>query len=220
MNGQVIRLLERDQAKRIEQKLNLSRFVDGRITAVNQAAAVKHNLQAARNTGETSEIDEIVTAAINKNNDLRLLVLPTKFVTPIYSRYEPGMKYGDHVDSALMGNDFGCRTDLAMTVFLSSPSSYDGGELVIPGAGRIKLDVGEAYIYPATSIHRVQPVTRGVRLAVVTWFQSAVRDETLRGILFDLARGVQAADAMKDFEHQLLLSKCYHNLIRYAAEPH
>jgi PKHD-type hydroxylase len=129
------------------------------------------------------------------------------------------MKYGDHVDSALMGGNNGIRTDFAMTVFLSAPSSYEGGELIIPGAGQIKLDVGEAYVYPATSIHRVQPVTSGVRLAVVTWFQSAVRDQILRGILFDLARGIQRAETLGDFDHQLLLTKCYQNLIRYAAEP-
>jgi PKHD-type hydroxylase len=219
MQGQVISLLDRQEVTEIQRKLSVCAFVDGRATAGGKAALVKDNLQVETRGDERSEIDQLVTAAIQRNQDLQNFAIPTRFTIPIYSRYEPGMKYGDHVDNALMGGMNGVRTDLAMTVFLSPPSSYDGGELVIPGVGEIKLDVGEAYLYPATSIHRVAPVTRGARLAIVTWFQSAVRDEFLRGIICDMAGAIQKAEALGNSELELLLIKTYHNLIRYAAEP-
>jgi PKHD-type hydroxylase len=129
------------------------------------------------------------------------------------------MKYGDHVDNALMGGMMGVRTDLAMTIFLTPPSSYDGGELVIEGSDEIKLDVGEAFVYPATSIHHVAPVTRGVRLAVVTWLQSAVRNEQVRAALYDLWIVGREVEKLNDYQLKLRLSKSYQNLIRYAAEP-
>jgi len=129
------------------------------------------------------------------------------------------MDYGGHVDGALMGN---VRTDLAMTLFLSPPASYQGGELVVHfsiGEQEIKLDSGEAIVYPANAVHHVNPVTRGIRLAAVTWIQSRVKAESLRGILYDLARAMKQAEKGPDHGHMLLLSKSYHNLVRYAAEP-
>jgi PKHD-type hydroxylase len=139
-------------------------------------------------------------------------------VHPIFSRYEPGMAYGDHIDNSLMGGFSGIRTDLAMTLFLSPPDSYHGGELVIEGRDEIKLERGEAVVYSATSVHHVAPVTRGVRLACVTWIQSAVRDERIRAILYDLSRAAEHAETLNNPSLTLLLSKSYHNLTRYASE--
>ena len=134
------------------------------------------------------------------------------------------MEYGAHIDSAIMGGSqfAGIRTDLSVTLFLSPPSSYDGGELVIElpaGEQEIKLDAGEAIVYPSCSIHYVAPVSRGVRLAAAIWVQSTVHDERLRGILYDLHRALQQVEAAKNSALTLLLGKSYHNLIRYAAEP-
>jgi PKHD-type hydroxylase len=120
-----------------------------------------------------------------------------------------------------MGGAQPMRADLAMTIFLSSPDSYEGGELVIEspsGEQEVKLAAGEAVVYPATTLHRVTPVTRGVRMAAVTWIQCAVRDERLRAILGDLNEAVHHAEAVKDAAAMLLLSKCYHNLLRYAVD--
>jgi PKHD-type hydroxylase len=219
MNGEIFRLLERKEAEQIVRELGRRTFVDGKVSAAGLAAGVKYNLQAEETGNGTNELDDLVRSAIQRHREFQLFAWPKRFVPPIYSRYEPGMKYGDHVDSALMAGPSAIRTDLAATIFLSPPDSYDGGELVIAGGEEIKLDCGEAFVYPATSIHHVTPVTRGIRLAAVTWIQSLVRDESMRGILFDLGRAVQQAEEVKNFDLSLLLSKTFQNLIRYAAEP-
>ena len=136
----------------------------------------------------------------------------------MFSRYDPGMEYGDHIDNAIMGE---IRTDLSVTLFLSRPDTYDGGELVIQlplGNQEIKLDAGEAIVYPSNSVHHVAPVTRGARLAAVTWVQSRVRDQEVRSILYDLHKSAQDPVAGQNKDLSLLLAKSYHNLLRYAAE--
>jgi PKHD-type hydroxylase len=142
---------------------------------------------------------------------------------PIFSRYEPGMEYGSHVDAAITGTGLDTvRSDLAMTIFLSDPASYDGGELVLEmavGQQEFKLEAGEAVVYSANTVHRVAAVTHGVRLAAVTWVQSAVSDERLRSILFDLGTACRQADADNDAHRGLVLTKCYQNLLRYAIDP-
>jgi PKHD-type hydroxylase len=219
MLGEIFRLLDGDTVKQIVRSLERRTFIDGRVTASGKTLDVKHNLQVERTTAERSEIDETVLAAFGKHRDFQNYALPSRYVLPIFSRYEPGMTYGDHVDDSVMGGYAGVRTDLAATLFLSPPSSYDGGELVIEGREEIKLDCGEVFVYPAGTVHRVAPVTRGVRLAAVTWLQSAVRDERLRAILYDLSRALRHAESLGDRGFSTLLLKSYHNLIRYAAEP-
>ena len=113
----------------------------------------------------------------------------------LISRYEPGMAYGSHVDDALMG---GVRTDLAFTLFLADPESFGGGALVIEdacGEQEVKLPAGELFLYPATTLHRVAPVTSGVRLAAVGWVRSFVRDAGRREVLFDLENAVRSVHA-------------------------
>jgi PKHD-type hydroxylase len=219
MRGEVFQILEAAEAEKIVDELDRRKFVDGVVSAAGLPKGLKQNLQTERVTAERTEIDEIVISAIERRADLQAYAMPTRFVMPMFSRYEPGMKYGDHVDNALMGGMMGVRTDLAMTIFLTPPSSYDGGELAIEGSDEIKLDVGEAFVYPATSIHHVAPVTRGVRLAVVTWLQSAVRNEQVRAALYDLWIVGREVEKLNDYQLKLRLSKSYQNLIRYAAEP-
>ena len=145
---------------------------------------------------------------------------PLRQTLPQFSRYDPGMEYGSHVDAAVigMGND-AMRADLASTLFLSDPATYDGGELILElpsGAEEIKLEAGEAIVYSATSVHRVAPVTKGSRLVALTWMQSTVPDERLRSILFDLHIALKQADASGDVQLTTSLSRSYHNLLRFA----
>ncbi len=195
-------------------------FVDGKLTAQGLARKVKNNLQASRANPEPDDIDQMIFAAFRRNELLQSFAIPRRQTLPVFSRYEPGMEYGPHVDGAVMasGNDV-IRTDLASTLFLSDPASYDGGELVLQlpfGEQEIKLDAGEAIVYSATALHRVAPVTRGIRLVALTWIQSAVPDERLRAILFDLSGAFKRAETLGDTELATDLNKSYHNLLRYA----
>jgi PKHD-type hydroxylase len=224
MNYQIFRILEHEEVDRIGSDLAQRAFVDGKLTAQGPARAVKHNLQLDRTGPELSEIDRIVVKALQRHADFHSFAIPKRIMLPIFSRYEPGMEYGSHIDSAIMGGVDGerVRSDFAVTIFLSPPASYDGGELVIElpiGEEEIKLDAGEAVVYSASAVHRVSPVTRGVRLAAVIWVQSTVRNEQLRSILYDLGRALKHAEAGGDRDLTLQLTKSYHNLLRYAAEP-
>jgi len=224
MNYQIFRILDREEVDRISSNLTRGVFVDGKLTAQGPARAVKHNLQLERTGPELSEIDRILVAALQRNRDFHAFALPKRIMLPLFSRYEPGMEYGSHIDNAIMGG-LDCdrvRSDYAVTVFLSPPTTYDGGELVIElpiGEQEIKLDAGEAIVYSAGALHHVSPVTRGVRMAAVLWVQSAVRDEQLRAILYDLSQAIKRTELAGDRDLSLLLDKSYHNLLRHAAEP-
>ena len=221
MEFQILPVLSTEEVKRFLAEFSRAKFADGKSTASGAALAVKHNLQAERSGGEWSGLDGILFAALRDNHEFQLFAHPRRILAPSYSRYEPGMRYGTHIDSAIMGGANPLRTDLAMTLFLSAPDSYEGGELVIESASgeqEIKLAAGEAVVYPATTLHRVAPVTSGVRQVAVTWIQSAVRDPSLRSILYDLGKAERNAEEAKDGAATLLLSKCYHNLLRYAVD--
>ena len=225
MQLQILRVLAAAEAQQIVHELSSWTFIDGKASASGIAAQVKHNLQGERKDAAPTALDERILAALRANAVLRAFAYPKQLALPHFSRYEPGMDYGTHVDGAIMGGGGGTppfRTDLAMTLFLAPPDSYDGGELIIQdcfGEQEIKLDAGEAVVYSANSLHRVAPVTRGVRLAAVTWIQSSVRDERMREILFDLQRAASAAAPKIDASTQLLLAKCHQNLLRLVVEP-
>lgn len=219
MDLQILPILSPEEVQRFVTEFSTGKFADGKATAFGAAKEVKQNLQMERVSAQPSPLDEIVFNALKRNRDFQDFAIPKRVLPPTYSRYEPGMHYGSHVDSAIMGAPHPIRTDFAMTIFVSSPESYDGGELVIEmavGEQEIKLAAGEAVVYPATTMHRVAPVTSGVRMAVVTWMQSAVPDSRLRSVLFDLSRSIHHAEDSTDQSGLLLLSKCYHNLLRYA----
>ena len=220
MYHQVFRILERDEAERIVRGLAEREFADGKGTASGRARDIKHNLQATSDERELPDLEKSVIAALERQQEFQAFALPKRFARPIFNRYEPGMHYGSHIDNSLLGGFNGLRSDLSMTLFLNSPAEYDGGELVIEsytGAEAFKLDAGEAIVYSAGSIHHVAPVTRGTRLAAITWMQSAVRLDNLREILYDLFHAVKLAEEGK-CGFALSLSRSYHNLIRYAAE--
>ncbi len=222
MNYQIFRLLPREEAAKIVSELEQRTFSDGRLTAHGRAREVKNNLQLRREEDHVTALHDLITQALQSNAPFQEFAFPKRLAHPIFNRYEIGMTYGAHIDNAMMGGFNGIRTDLSLTIFLSNPSSYDGGELMIHlpvGEEAIKLDAGEAIVYSSDTIHHVAPVTRGVRLAAISWIQSAIRDERLRVLLRDLARSTKRADELKDADLQLLLTKSYHNLLRYAAEP-
>jgi PKHD-type hydroxylase len=225
MQYQILRVLDAPEAQRIATALQSRTFVDGKVSAAGLAAEVKKNLQAERTGPEHTDLDQQILAALRGNTALTAFAYPKLLALPNFARYEPGMEYGAHIDGAVMGGGGGTppfRTDLAMTLFLSPPDSYDGGELVIEGdlgEQEIKLDAGEAIFYSANSLHRVEPVTRGVRLVAVTWIQSSVRDERMRQILIDLGRAIDRVSPGTDASTKLLLAKCHQNLLRLVIDP-
>jgi PKHD-type hydroxylase len=203
------------ELQRLQALLATAAFEDGAATAGVAARNIKHNLQATSGQPGIEEARTLVGDALSRNETLRDHAFPLRMVPPVFSRYEPGMRYGEHTDNAMMGN---VRTDLALTLFLVAPESYDGGELVVevdrdPRA--IKLAAGCAIVYPATSLHRVEPVTRGRRLAAVTWMQSIVRDAARREILADLSTTLNHLRASTpNTRETLLLAKARANLVR------
>lgn len=220
MDYQIIPALEPAQVGHVLQVLNSHPFVDGKATASGIARDVKDNLQAERAGDSLTALDTLITDALYANPLFQAFAFPRRVRPPIYSRYEPGMNYGAHVDGAIM-NDHGhlLRADLSVTLFLSEPDTYDGGELVIElssGEEEIKLAAGEAVVYSSDTIHRVAPVTRGVRMVAVTWVQTAVHDARIRTLLFDLYRVIQQVESKED--PRLLLSKTYNNLLRMSSE--
>jgi PKHD-type hydroxylase len=200
-------------------------WVDGRATAGHQGARVKHNRQIAENSPLARSIGDVVLAALERNPLFISAVLPQRVYPPLFNRYEDGMQFGSHVDGAvrlLPGSGDKIRTDVSATLFLSDPDSYDGGELLIEdtyGMHSVKLPAGDMIVYPASGLHRVAPVTRGVRLAGFFWAQSMVRDDTQRALLFDLDRSIQQLNR-EHAEHPSLveLTGVYHNLLRMWAE--
>jgi PKHD-type hydroxylase len=195
-------------------------FVDGRSTAGWAATTVKHNLQADAAGGPLDALRQTLTSSIAGHALFALAARPQAFAPLLISRYEPGMSYGSHVDDAMMGD---LRADLSFTLFLSPADSYDGGELVMESAAgeqAVKLPAGSMVLYPSTTLHRVAPVTRGVRLAAVGWVQSLIRDAHKREILFDLETARRALFTARGKTNEFdLLSKCASNLIRMWAEP-
>ena len=208
------------EVARTVAQLGKVQFVDGKLTAGWHAKLVKHNLQAQIGTsGTVAQLQKHVHQALQQHPLFDMAVRP-KLVRPVlFSRYEPGMSYGTHVDNAVMDDgDQRMRSDVSLTLFLSDPATYAGGELVIEsthGEQAFKLPAGAMVVYPSSTLHRVEPVTQGVRLAAVTWVQSLVREPADREILFDLDTARKAVfDQYGKTPEFDLLSKSLANLLR------
>jgi PKHD-type hydroxylase len=215
-------VLDWTELKEIRKTLATGDFADGRATAGKRAKQVKKNLQLERDAPGAARIKELVVKGLKRNPAFRRAVLPKTIRTPLISRYAAGMTYGWHVDDALMGRGAKTRSDVSVTVFLSDPSDYDGGELVMEspfGRQEVKLPAGAAVVYPSLTLHRVAPVEQGERLAAVTWVQSYVRDPGAREILHDVQviRDKLAALA-PEAEETDLAYKTYANLLRRWSE--
>lgn len=214
-------VLTRDEVAYIRSKLETARWQDGRTSAGPQAAGVKKNAQLPHDAPEAAELSGMVEAALRRHPLFVSAAIPHIVLTPRFNAYEVGAQFGNHIDGALQ-NDVGrgivARTDISTTLFLCEPDAYDGGELIVEdtyGAHEVKLPAGDAILYPSTSLHRVEPVTRGVRLASFLWTQSRVRDEGHRRMLFDLDMTVvRLRSQYGDTDDVVTLTGLYHNLLR------
>lgn len=179
-----------DQLPIINAALTGAHFIDGRLSAGSAARAVKRNEELDQQDEIARHLSKIIVGSLYHNPVFRSAALPQRVSTPYFARYTQGMGYGDHIDDPVMGaSGERYRADIAVTVFLSGPETYQGGELVINtsfGTQAVKLAAGDAVIYPASSRHRVTPVTQGARLVAVAWIQSLVRDPARRELLHEL----------------------------------
>lgn len=215
-------VLAADELARVRALLASAPWADGRITAGAQSAQAKRNLQLPEDSEAAREAGRIVLAALERSPLFFTAALPKRIYPPLFNRYEGGMSFGNHIDNAvrrIAATGERVRTDLSATLFLANPDTYDGGELVIEdtyGDQRIKLPAGDMVLYPGTSVHRVEPVTRGTRLASFFWMESMVREDERRRLLFDLDMAIlQVREEQGDASSSAIaLTGCYHNLLR------
>jgi PKHD-type hydroxylase len=218
------KVLDPAAVARMRAKLAAAEWVDGRETVGPQGARVKRNRQIADTSPLRAELGRDVLAACARHPEFHAATLPVRILPPRFNRYENGGHYGPHVDGAVMALADGSqlRSDIACTLFLADPDSYDGGELIVDdtyGEHEVKLPAGDAVVYPASSLHRVEPVTRGARVAAFFWVQSLVRDETRRRMLLQLDTAVRTLTAGNaDAAAIRQLTGIYHNLLRLWSE--
>ncbi len=219
-------VLEAADVVRVRSIIDAAEWIDGNATSGQQSALAKRNEQLPEDSAAAREAGGIILDALGRSALFVAAALPLKVFPPLFNRYAGGQDFGLHVDTAIRikrGSDFRIRSDLSATLFLADPETYDGGELVIEdqfGPQSVKLPAGHMVVYPASSLHRVAPVTRGVRVASFFWLQSMVRDDGARRILFDLDQGVQAVAAAQGQGDPatVRLTGVYHNLLRRWAD--
>lgn len=218
-------VLTREQVAAIRLRLDQTDWIDGRATVGAQGAQVKHNRQLPEDSAAGLELGRVVLAALAANPLFFAAALPLRTIPPLFNSYAGGEHYGLHIDGAvraLPGGAPSLRTDVSSTLFLSDPDEYDGGELVVLdayGTHEVKLPAGDLIVYPATSLHRVAPVTRGTRVCSFFWTQSMVRDDWQRSMLFELDQNIQALRArVGDCDEVVGLTGHYHNLLRQWAQ--
>jgi PKHD-type hydroxylase len=214
-----------DEVPRIRTALEQAEWLDGKATAGYQSAKAKHNQQLAEDNPLAREIAGAMLQRLWQHPLFMSAALPHKVFPPLFNRYGEGGAFDFHIDNAIRqvrGSAERVRTDLSSTLFLSDPDSYDGGELVIQdtyGTQQVKFAAGDLVLYPSTSLHRVQPVTRGVRYASFFWTQSLVREDSQRTLLFEMDQAIQRLTAdMPDHPSLIQLTGTYHNLLRRWAE--
>lgn len=215
-------LLSAQEVARVRAIIDAGEWADGNATSGHQSALAKRNRQLPEGSEAAREAGAIVLDALGRSPLFVAAALPLKIFPPLFNRYEGGENFGTHIDNAVRiqrGTDFRIRSDLSATLFLAEPDSYEGGELVVEdalGAHAVKLQAGHLLLYPASSLHRVEPVTRGARVASFFWIESMVRDTGARDLLFDLDRAVQASAAELGHDHRAViqLTGVYHNLLR------
>lgn len=219
---QIPGVLNQGEVDALRTELARAGFEDGAATAGFVAREAKRNLQVPQNSETARGCGAAVLEALRRNATFYSAALPHRVHGPVFNRYDPGMTYGEHVDNAVMGGAVSVRTDLAATLFLSAPEDYEGGELTVHdsfGAHRVKLPAGSMILYAGSSVHHVEPVRRGSRLAAVLWIQSMVRDQERRLALFELDMSLGALRPhLPDAPELAALTKLYHNLLRMWAE--
>jgi PKHD-type hydroxylase len=218
-------VLTRDQVVECRRQLDASNWIDGRVTAGHQSAKAKNNEQLPEDAPLAKQLGQLVLGALEAHPLFISAALPHKIFPPLFNRYSGGQAFGVHVDNAIRqvrNTAHRVRTDISATLFLSAPEEYDGGELVVEdtyGTQRVKLPAGDMVLYPATSLHRVEAVARGARVASFFWIQSMVRDDTQRTLLFDLDNAIQrVARDVPQHPSVIQLTGVYHNLLRQWAD--
>ncbi len=220
-------VLDATELAKVRAIVDAAEWVDGRVTAGLQSGAVKNNRQLAEDSRAASEARRIVVRALARNALYFTAALPRRVFPPLFNRYDGAQNaFGDHVDNAVRTDartGASVRSDLSATLFLAAPDEYDGGELTIQdtfGTQQVKLPAGDMVLYPASSVHRVEPVTRGTRLASFFWIESMVRSAEQRRLLFELDLSILRLRAEHgESAHAVSLTGCYHNLLRMWAEP-
>ena len=220
----------------VRQLILAADWADGRITAGSQSGSAKNNLQLPEELPAAQQARHLVSVALARNPMFVTGALPKSVYPPLFNRYGGGTDtnhFGNHIDNAVRTHAATARhvrTDISCTLFLSDPSSYDGGELVVQdtyGEQCIKFDAGDLVMYPGTSVHRVEPVTRGERLACFFWIESMVRADAQRRLLYDMDMAItslrqndmaQAAPGSTESSEAVKLTGCYHNLLRMWAD--
>ncbi len=219
-------VLSKAEVAEFRAAMDAAAWEDGRSTAGAQSAMVKRNEQLPPNSEASRQLGERVVKALAACPLFVSAAIPRHIFPPLFNRYTVGQHFGVHVDNAVRGDHFTgmrIRTDLSVTLFLSEPDEYDGGELIVEdyyGAHQVKLPAGHLVLYPASSLHTVTPVTRGARVASFFWLQSMIRDDHARSLIFDLDTAIQGLIARLDRNDAdiVKLTGIYHNLIRYWAE--
>jgi PKHD-type hydroxylase len=218
-------VLSAEQVARARSLLDQADWVDGRVTAGHQSARAKHNEQLPEAHPVAEEIGDVILTALQRHPLFITAALPLRVFPPLFNRYEGGQSFDSHVDNAIRqvaGTGHRIRTDLSATLFLSSPDDYVGGELLVEdtyGLHSVKLPAGHLVLYPSTSLHRVQPVTHGARIASFFWIQSMIRDDGERSLLFDLDMAIQRLNQdVPNHPSAVQFTSVYHNLLRHWAE--
>jgi PKHD-type hydroxylase len=218
---EIATVLTPEEARQCRTRLEGAAWRDGRATAGHLAVNVKANEQLPDEDPVARELADLVIDRLGKAPRFIAAALPLKILRPRFNRYQGGGSYGEHIDNAVLavpGTGAHVRSDLSATLFLSDPDDYDGGELV-SGARSVKLPAGHMILYPASTLHHVTPVTRGVRLAAFFWVQSMVREDNRRAMLFELDESIQALRGdHSDHPSVVKLTGLYHNLLRSWAE--
>ena len=217
-----------DQVAEARKSLLESNWVDGRVTAGYQAREVKNNMQLPEGSPIAVALGDMVLKGLARSPLFMSAALPLRVFPPMFNSYSGGQTFGTHVDTAIRqiaSSGQRIRTDLSATLFLTDPADYDGGELVVEdayGTHSVKLPAGHMVLYPATSLHRVEPVTRGARISSFFWLQSMVRQDMQRTLLFDLDASIQRLAAMpanpEIQQTSVQLTGVYHNLLRQWSE--
>jgi PKHD-type hydroxylase len=222
---QIPDVLTQEEVSQFRRELDSTNWVDGKVTAGYQSARVKENMQLPETSPVAIALGRRIIQALEQNPLFISAALPAKIFPPLFNRYDGGHSFGSHVDNSIRripATGESIRTDLSVTLFLSSPEEYDGGELIIEdtyGGHSVKLPAGHMVLYPSTSLHRVLPVTRGSRVSSFFWLQSMVRHDAHRSLLLNLDVAVQKiGQDMEGHSSIVELTAIYHNLLREWAE--
>ncbi len=215
------RLFSAAELDEMRQQLLAQPWVDGKATAGVQSAQAKRNRQLDEDNPVARHLGGLILRRLSDNPLFMSAALPKRIYPPLFNRYGGGEGFGFHIDNAIRGIKGvreRVRTDLSATLFLAEPDSYDGGELVIRdtfGERSVKLPAGHLVLYPGSSLHRVEPVTRGERIAAFFWIESLVREDSQRSLLLDMDVAIQRLTGQGADQGSLLeLTGVYHNLLR------